>query len=161
MMGEKLKKLIDDSGVNIDELAFKMGVSKQTIYNWFKKDSIESKYLEIASTIFEVPVSYFFENKSKKIAQSKSFDSGRFGNEVEEELRAHIETLKAQLDNQKQQYSYLQHVLDNVLVALKQNSGMGKLSANDRKRLLSLVEVPKDGSHLRVSKRPESADMAA
>jgi transcriptional regulator with XRE-family HTH domain len=139
MMGDKLKKLIDDSGVNIDELALKIGVSKQTLYNWFKKDSIESKYLEIVATIFNVPISYFFENQSKKIGQSKSLEGGRFVNEVEEELRVHIETLKTQLEFQKQQYSYLQHVLDNVLVALKQNS-MGKGLANEENAMRSLVE---------------------
>ncbi len=62
LLGAKIKSLIDISGQSVNETADKLGMSHQNLYNMFKKESVDTKYLVMLSRMFGVPMSYFFDD---------------------------------------------------------------------------------------------------
>ena len=58
----KIKKLLEEKQRTIVWLSSKIGVTDQTLYNCFKRNSIETKHLEKIAEALETPISYFFED---------------------------------------------------------------------------------------------------
>lgn len=103
MIGEKIRQLIESqSKYSKLEVAEKIGVTDSTIYNLMKKDSVETKHLQALCDLFDIPMTYFFDDKPKK---SKSLDGGKFGSEVV------IDLLKEQLkEKDRQIFELIQRV---------------------------------------------------
>jgi transcriptional regulator with XRE-family HTH domain len=105
MVGEKIKKLMYERGLSPEELASILKVSRGTLYNWFKKDSVETAYLLAISNSLSVPVSYFFDEYNKPVQE---IDGKPSSSKIENELRTQIDMLK-------QNNAFLQEMLRNAL----------------------------------------------
>lgn len=46
MTGEEFSKIIKDSGIRVDDLVAKSGVTKSTLFRLYKKDYVEKHYLD-------------------------------------------------------------------------------------------------------------------
>ena len=62
-IGEKIKSTIEGSGLSISEVARRIGTSYQNLNKIFKKDSIESKYLEKIANVLNIPIDVFFNKE--------------------------------------------------------------------------------------------------
>lgn len=58
----KIKKILKQKQINVDFLATNIGMTKQNIYNIFKKNTITVATLEKISNFLGIPVSYFFDD---------------------------------------------------------------------------------------------------
>jgi transcriptional regulator with XRE-family HTH domain len=70
---EKIKNLAKNRGITLKDLAVKIDMSEANLYRVFKRQSIETKYLESIADVLQVPVGYFFgeiQEDGKKIVQS-------------------------------------------------------------------------------------------
>ena len=72
-IGLKIKELMIQENIEISDLAKKLGKSKQAIYDMLEKKDINTSLLRNLSSIFNVPISVFFEDSS--IAQNTSGNS--------------------------------------------------------------------------------------
>ncbi|WP_375559123.1 helix-turn-helix domain-containing protein [Bernardetia sp. OM2101] len=57
MIGNFFKSVVDNSEYSHDEIAEKLKISSSTLYNFYKRDSIETKYVSKLSEITGEPVS--------------------------------------------------------------------------------------------------------
>jgi DNA-binding Xre family transcriptional regulator len=81
MVGNKIRQLIESQGqMPKTEVADKMGISATNLHLLMKKESVETKYLESLSKIFDVPVSYFFDEAQTKKVPSR--ESVKFGSDT-------------------------------------------------------------------------------
>ena len=60
-LGEKIKKSIDKSGLDPNQVAAFINMSTANLYRIFKRDSVETKYLMKLSELLGVSPSFFFE----------------------------------------------------------------------------------------------------
>lgn len=72
IVGEKIKKLIELSGKSVKEVADEIGMTNQNLYKILKKDSVESQLLTLFANKFDVPITYFFDNKPSGKANAAS-----------------------------------------------------------------------------------------
>jgi predicted transcriptional regulator len=60
-MGELLERAIRRKGLNITELAYALGITRRTMYNWFKQEVIDEVTMERISSVinyeFNLPTS--------------------------------------------------------------------------------------------------------
>lgn len=73
----KIKKILEEKQRTIVWLSSKIGVTDQTLYNCFKRNSIETKHLEKIAEALETPISYFFEDDFE---DRSGYDSSSKGN---------------------------------------------------------------------------------
>jgi len=59
-----IKKLLFDKKMSIELLAAKIEMTRQNLANIFKRNSIETKHLQKIADVLEVPITYFFGNKT-------------------------------------------------------------------------------------------------
>ena len=59
MIGEKIKKAIESSGIPIRQVALKIEMSEQNLYKTFKRDTIETKTLLKICELLGVASNYF------------------------------------------------------------------------------------------------------
>jgi transcriptional regulator with XRE-family HTH domain len=59
-MGEIIKEVIKESKYSVNDIAKKLGVTPQNLYRIFKKDSLETKYLEQLAEVLEIEIIDFF-----------------------------------------------------------------------------------------------------
>ena len=96
MLGEKIRQLIENqTQYNKKEVAEKIQTSETNLHLLMKKESVETKYLEALSRLFNVPMHYFFD-ESNQPGKKASPESRKFGDDV-------IEFLKEQLRQKDQQ----------------------------------------------------------
>lgn len=50
-MGQLLERVIRRKGINISELAGALGVTRRTLYNWFKQEVIDESIMERVSSV--------------------------------------------------------------------------------------------------------------
>lgn len=62
MIGEKIKKAIEESGIAIRQFAIKIGMSEQNLHKTFKRDSVETKTLQKICEALNLSYSYFLED---------------------------------------------------------------------------------------------------
>ncbi len=60
MIGYRIKKKIDDSGMTVNDFAEKMGIRRESAYKIFEKEDVNTSVIKKASQILNVPISYFF-----------------------------------------------------------------------------------------------------
>ena len=65
IIGEKIKKKIIEARFSVNEIAKRLNTTSQNMYKIFKKDSVESKYLEQIAEILEITISDFFNETIK------------------------------------------------------------------------------------------------
>lgn len=77
-IGEKIKIEIKNSGKSVDEVAQFIGMSNQNLYRIFKKDSVETIYLQKICDFLKINIHSFFEeynqfekNNKKEIGSQK------------------------------------------------------------------------------------------
>lgn len=62
-IGLKIKELMVKEKIDIPELAKKLGKTKQAIYDMLEKKDVNTSLLRDLSSIFNVPISIFFEEE--------------------------------------------------------------------------------------------------
>jgi transcriptional regulator with XRE-family HTH domain len=62
----KIRELITENRLTIRKFCERIGMTNPNLYVIFKRNSIDSKYLERISNEFGVPVSYFYDDEYKK-----------------------------------------------------------------------------------------------
>ena len=50
-MGQLLERVIRRKGLNISELATALGITRRTLYNWFKQEVIDEAIMERVSSV--------------------------------------------------------------------------------------------------------------
>lgn len=59
---KKVRYLLVSKKITLEKLCENMDMSKQNLYHIFKKNDISVSYLEKISNIFNVPITYFFDD---------------------------------------------------------------------------------------------------
>jgi hypothetical protein len=62
LLGQKIKKSIDKSGLDPNQVAAFINMSTANLYRIFKRDSVETKYLVKLGELLGVSPSFFFED---------------------------------------------------------------------------------------------------
>lgn len=70
-LGLKIKALMSQENIEVSELAIQLGKSKQAIYDMLEKNDLNTSILRDLSKIFEVPISYFFEDNNSTNPNTK------------------------------------------------------------------------------------------
>ncbi|MEA5111694.1 hypothetical protein SDC9_17668 [bioreactor metagenome] len=66
-IGKKIRELITGSKYSVKEVAKRLGICPSSIYKFHKRKSVQTKYLISLAEMFDVPVSYFYqEHEAKK-----------------------------------------------------------------------------------------------
>ena len=111
MLKDKIVGLCKLNKITVKKLTIDLGFSEQSIYRWFKEDTLELKHLRKIANYFAKDISYFFESgeteKEHNIIQKNIDYKPEPNNEIkvlEEKvelyqkqvryLEDHIETLK-------------------------------------------------------------------
>ncbi|QNF33070.1 helix-turn-helix transcriptional regulator [Adhaeribacter swui] len=63
MIGENIKKAIEDSDLTPEQVAAHAEMSVANLYKIYKRDSVESRYLVKIAEILRLPVEYLLYNK--------------------------------------------------------------------------------------------------
>lgn len=132
MLGENLRKALSDARIPHQEAADKMGISKGSLYNLFKKDSFEVDYLRRASEITGLSISDFFDYKSEML-DNVSKEEKSFGGQTISRMSKNIEELRAMFEEEirikNQQIAGLQRTVD-VLVGKSEGVTVEPLSTS-------------------------------
>lgn len=116
MVGEKIKKLVDNQQVMTrNEVAQKIGISENNLYKLYKKDTVNSKYLTELCKLFNVEMSYFFNeetlsSENLKITIKKDSNNSNNDSAMIEELRATLEKVEKEKDRL---YNLLENMSNN------------------------------------------------
>lgn len=62
-IGLKIKELMSQEKIDVPTLAKQIGKTKQAVYDMLGKDDLNTSILRQLSVVFNVPISYFFEEK--------------------------------------------------------------------------------------------------
>lgn len=65
----KVKRLLAEKKMTIDQLAAGIEMTKQNLHDRFKKESIDTKHLEKIADFLDVNISYFFADDDNKSLQ--------------------------------------------------------------------------------------------
>lgn len=60
-IGKRIMELVAGSKYTVKQVAKHLGISPSNIYRFYERESVESKYLVSLAQMFEIPVSYFFQ----------------------------------------------------------------------------------------------------
>ena len=63
-IGFKINQLAESRNLPLSDLAVKLGKTKQAVYDLVKKDDVNTAIVRECARIFNVPVSYFFDEPS-------------------------------------------------------------------------------------------------
>jgi transcriptional regulator with XRE-family HTH domain len=72
MIGEKIKNLVKSSSKPKEDVASFIGVSVSNLYELYKKNSVETKYVEKLSEFFDVPIMYFFSDSENLVTKKNN-----------------------------------------------------------------------------------------
>jgi hypothetical protein len=125
--------------------------------------------LKAASDLYELPIEYFTNTSTESNTTTNQVASANTEKLIKvledrvEELTSQLDYIKSKFDlasdqikTEQQQNLFLQNLITQLMPQL------GKGSANETERLLSLAEMPKGTGHLRVTQRNGvSAEKAA
>lgn len=62
-IGLKIKQLCERDGISLAELARRLNRTRPAVYEMVEKEDVNTSILRECSTIFNIPVSYFFEEE--------------------------------------------------------------------------------------------------
>lgn len=66
-IGLKIKELMEKNNIDAPKLATKLGKTKQAVYAMIEREDINTSLLKDISSIFDVPLSFFFTDSENKI----------------------------------------------------------------------------------------------
>lgn len=72
MIGEKIKNLVKSGSKPKEDVASFIGVSVSNLYELYKKNSVETKYVEKLSEFFDVPIMYFFSDSENLVTKKNN-----------------------------------------------------------------------------------------
>lgn len=107
--GERLKALIAQKGINIEDFATNVGVSVSSVFKYYNKEHFDTSLLEKFCSELNVPISTFFDDSttSQTSTGSSNILVGRDNN-------GHITTQKCQdqLEDALLEIKHLKEVID-------------------------------------------------
>jgi transcriptional regulator with XRE-family HTH domain len=78
VLKQKVKELLDQREMTVKEFCSQVGISNPALYKMYKRNSIDTKYLERMATVLKVPISTFFDSElttpDGRLNQSASSD---------------------------------------------------------------------------------------
>ena len=74
MIGKNFKSIVDNSNYSHEEMAVSLEISSATLYNLYKRDSIESKYIAKLSEITNEPIYKIMGGYSKNLEKNKNLE---------------------------------------------------------------------------------------
>lgn len=104
MIGDRIKKRIEDKGMTVSDFANKIGMRRESLYKVFEKDDLNTSVIKKASLILDTPISYFFEqpDANKSIASEPIFEyktnkiKGAYVDNISEQIDRLTETVLSQ-----------------------------------------------------------------
>ncbi|MDR2125693.1 MAG: helix-turn-helix domain-containing protein [Prevotellaceae bacterium] len=90
----KIRELAENRDGGMRKLAKDIGMSESNLHKCVNKNSIGAGYLESIAKIFNIPVTYFFEDTDNKIIQTGNNNQVGSGNIIIESQAHEIEYLK-------------------------------------------------------------------
>ena len=117
---QKIKKLVKIKKLTYKEFANEIGVTEQTVHNWFQnRTKISIDQLEKIASYFEVPVSYFFDESGSNInsvVNNGNISNNKIvGSNIQITLAKkenEIELLKAKLESCQNENKTLRELID-------------------------------------------------
>ncbi len=117
---QKIKKLVKLKKLTYKEFANEIGVTEQTVHNWFQnRTKISIDQLEKIASYFEVPVSYFFDESGSNInsvVNNGNISNNKIvGSNIQITLAKkenEIELLKAKLESCQNENKTLRELID-------------------------------------------------
>nr|NQU93508.1 helix-turn-helix transcriptional regulator [Bacteroidota bacterium] len=99
MIGNNIKRIMQHKGWSVNDLADDLGMTVQSLYRIFKKDSIESKHLVRIAEIFDIPIGTLFSDMLDKTYPYKS--NKELEKELDEQAAEYHRVLKSNYDQIK------------------------------------------------------------
>lgn len=65
-IGAKIRSCIEEAGVTNRNAAKMLGISENALYKIYNKENLSTELIGKVSTLFNVPLSYFFEDGKGK-----------------------------------------------------------------------------------------------
>lgn len=124
-IGEKIRQAIVNSPYTVTEIAEKLGTSNQNLYKIFKKDSVDSKYLEGISKLLKLNISFFFENTEDSSPNLPTDEEKRI-----------LTNLKNEVDSLIQKNNLQEEMMSN----LKKQVSILKIQIEDKEKIIDLLE---------------------
>jgi transcriptional regulator with XRE-family HTH domain len=93
MLGENLKSAVSRSKLTHQEFSDLMGISKGNLYNLFRKDTFEVKYVRKASEILGIPMSTILGHESN-IESHELNQPNNFGEQVIAQMSKNIDEIR-------------------------------------------------------------------
>lgn len=123
--GERLKALIAQKGINIEEFAANIGVSVSSVFKYYNKEHFDSEVLEKFCSELKVPITTFFDDST--VNQNSTGNSNVL---VGRDNNGHITTPECQ-DQLEDALLEIKHLKDEV-------DGKDKL-LHEKERLINVL----------------------
>ena len=92
-IGKLIEQLTEKKGISVQKFADLLGIKRQSAYDIFKRESLQTDLLQEISMILKVPIGYFFQE-------------GEFVSEPVEEYKK----LKEELKQKEKEIEYLKEI---------------------------------------------------
>ena len=150
-IGEKIRRCAQDEKYTQEYMAAYFGISIPTLNRLYKASETSTDILIKACQLFNKPVSYFIDNTIVDNRTGfKPLDGGKFGNDVEEELRAQIDMLKAQLSETNRNNEFLRKMMERLTDGFEKIAeSVGKEAGAEAKCLPLLPDEAPDAIKMR------------
>lgn len=121
-IGKRIQNLMKEKNISVNQVISNLRITKQQIYNIFKKDNLDSSYIFKFSEILGVPPSEILTGKKENAVDEMKSDIAR--------LQERISELEGQLNDKNQIIEYARREnlfaysnLVSVLLYSRQNNG--------------------------------------
>lgn len=129
MLGKKLKKLVQNSDKSNAEIATYLGCSVNNLYNFYKKNSLDSEVITKSCELFNVPLSYFLGEIAENIEAPKKIEVQKQSQELLKEnyslSKELIEVYRELSEFKNKLIAYQEKAFDRI-----NNSELGKHKAS-------------------------------
>lgn len=127
-IGLKIKQLTESNKITVSEMSKILGKSRQTIYNMFEEDNVNTEILNKISSELGIPMSYFFDEDVNEPVKN----NGESGKKVITLLEKHINFLEAELGRYRRREDEIYSKLGKYRGATTMNGvGFGILDYSD------------------------------
>jgi transcriptional regulator with XRE-family HTH domain len=72
LLKSKITELCESNGITVRKLAVDLGFTEQSMYRWFRVDTMEIKHLRKIADYFGKEIGYFFAHSKDEIAYKKA-----------------------------------------------------------------------------------------
>ncbi len=103
LLGDKIKKAINDKGITVTEFSKKINKSRNYVYAIFEKDSIDTSLLADIAKALSVPITSFFDDvESKQTYVSGNKNQIGNGNVIIDDCPAQLNEAHKEIEHLKQ-----------------------------------------------------------